>query len=381
MKIGITGAGAMGTGIAQVIAQSGMQVILHDLSSEAIDRAQSNLTKTWTKLQEKGKITAEQQENYQANVHCTNRRSELAPCELIIEAIIENLEIKKKIFQELEELVSEHCVIATNTSSLSVTAIASACKHPARVLGIHFFNPAPLMPLVEIIPALQTHPYVVQKTREWVDSWNKVAVVCKDTPGFIVNRVARPFYSEALRILDEGIANAETIDQSMRDLGFRMGPFELMDLIGHDVNYTVTESVFAAMYFDPRFKPSMTQKKLLEAGWLGKKSNQGFYSYAEGERTNSAPISDDSALRKSIGERILVMLINEAYDTWHWGIATQEDIDLAMTKGVNYPKGLIAWGVEMGITNVISGIQELYDTYQEDRYRVSMGLRKAMKTD
>ncbi|MFM7731030.1 MAG: 3-hydroxyacyl-CoA dehydrogenase family protein, partial [Flavobacteriales bacterium] len=263
-------------------------------------------------------------------------------------------------------------------SSLSVSAIASACKKPSRVLGIHFFNPAPLMPLVEIIPALQTHEDVVRQTRERVADWKKVGVVCKDTPGFIVNRVARPFYSEALRILDEGMADASTIDQSMRDLGFRMGPFELMDLIGHDVNYAVTESVFAAMYFDPRFKPSMTQKKLTEAGWLGRKTNRGFFQYQDGQRVHDTPVNQQNALSKEISERILVMLINEAYDTWHWNIASAEDIDLAMTKGVNYPKGLITWGQELGLNHVISTLQKLYDTYQEDRYRTSMGLRKAV---
>lgn len=378
MKIGITGAGAMGTGIAQVVAQSGAHVVLHDLSSEAVERAQKNLNATWTKLVEKGKMTAEDHHAFTSKITFSNRRSELSGCQLIIEAIIENLDIKKKIFQELEELVGEDCILATNTSSLSVSAIASACKEPSRVLGIHFFNPAPLMPLVEIIPALQTRDAVVQQTRELVEAWKKVGVVCKDTPGFIVNRVARPFYSEALRILDEGIAQAETIDQSMRELGFRMGPFELMDLIGHDVNYAVTESVFTAMYFDPRFKPSMTQKKLTEAGWLGRKSNRGFFQYADGQRISAMPAADEPALKKAISNRILAMLINEAFDTWHWNIASAEDIDLAMTKGVNYPKGLIAWGHELGLEHVMGLLQKLYDTYQEDRYRTSMGLRKAV---
>ncbi|MFM7310519.1 MAG: 3-hydroxyacyl-CoA dehydrogenase NAD-binding domain-containing protein [Flavobacteriales bacterium] len=378
MKIGITGAGAMGTGIAQVVAQSGSHVVLHDLSSEAVERAQKNLHSTWSKLVEKGKISAEELDEFASKITFTDRRSELSGCQLIIEAIIENLDIKRKIFQELEELVSEDCILATNTSSLSVSAIASACQNPSRVLGIHFFNPAPLMPLVEIIPALQTHEDVVRQTRERVADWKKVGVVCKDTPGFIVNRVARPFYSEALRILDEGMADASTIDQSMRDLGFRMGPFELMDLIGHDVNYAVTESVFAAMYFDPRFKPSMTQKKLTEAGWLGRKTNRGFFQYQDGQRVHDTPVNQQNALSKEISERILVMLINEAYDTWHWNIASAEDIDLAMTKGVNYPKGLITWGQELGLNHVISTLQKLYDTYQEDRYRTSMGLRKAV---
>jgi 3-hydroxybutyryl-CoA dehydrogenase len=187
-----------------------------------------------------------------------------------------------------------------------------------------------------------------------------------------VNRVARPYYSEALRIYDEGIADMATIDQAMRDQGFRMGPFELMDMIGHDVNYTVTESVFTAMYFDPRFRPSITQKKLVEAGWLGKKSGRGFYNYAEGS-TSPAP-SDDANLKKSISDRILAMLINEAYDSAYLGVATAEDIELAMTKGVNYPKGLIAWGKEIGLSAVRERLTLLQSKYGEDRYRVSAGL-------
>jgi 3-hydroxybutyryl-CoA dehydrogenase len=203
-------------------------------------------------------------------------------------------------------------------------------------------------------------------------AWGKVPVVCKDTPGFIVNRVARPYYSEALRIHDEGLADMATIDQAMRNLGFRMGPFELMDMIGHDVNYTVTESVFTAMYFDPRYRPSITQKKLVEAGWLGKKSGRGFYNYAEGS-IQPTP-SSDSALLTRTGQRILAMLINEAYDTVYYGIASSESVDLAMTKGVNYPKGLIDWGKEIGLPAVREQLTLLQSMYGEDRYRVSAGL-------
>jgi 3-hydroxybutyryl-CoA dehydrogenase len=228
------------------------------------------------------------------------------------------------------------------------------------------------MPLVEIIPALQTRASVVETSTAIIKSWGKIPVVCKDTPGFIVNRVARPFYSEALRIFDEGLADMATIDQAMRNLGFRMGPFELMDMIGHDVNYTVTESVFTAMYFDPRYRPSITQKKLVEAGWLGRKSGRGFYNYAEG---NAQPEpSTDEALLERIGQRILTMLINEAYDAVYYGVASAQDIDLAMTKGVNYPKGLVAWGKEIGLTQIRTNLIQLHERYGEDRYRVSAGI-------
>jgi 3-hydroxybutyryl-CoA dehydrogenase len=293
----------------------------------------------------------------------------------VIEAIVENLDVKKSVFQSLEKLVSPDCILATNTSSLSVTAIAAACHKPERFIGIHFFNPAPLMPLVEIIPALQTNTELALSCADLMRQWGKVPVVCKDTPGFIVNRVARPYYSEALRIYDEGIADMATIDAAMRKVGFRMGPFELMDMIGHDVNYTVTESVFAAMYFDPRFRPSITQKKLVEANWLGRKTGRGFYNYAEGaERPNP---SSDVELSTAISNRILAMLINEAYDAHYLGVASAEDIDLAMTKGVNYPKGLINWGKEIGLEIISDRLKSLQLQYGEDRYRVSTGIRKA----
>lgn len=372
MKIGVIGSGAMGSGIAQVAAQAGFEVVVFDQQKAALERAENGLKATLSKLVDKGKISAEDSVGILGRIAFRESLEALASSDLVIEAIVENIEVKKSVFQALEALVSDSCVLATNTSSLSVTAIAASCANPGRFIGIHFFNPAPLMPLVEIIPALQTDATLADRCVNLIRAWGKVPVVCKDTPGFIVNRVARPYYSEALRIYDEGIADMATIDQAMRDQGFRMGPFELMDMIGHDVNYTVTESVFTAMYFDPRFRPSITQKKLVEAGWLGKKSGRGFYNYAEGS-TSPAP-SDNVNLKKSISDRILAMLINEAYDSAYLGVATPEDIDLAMTKGVNYPKGLIVWGKEIGLPAVREQLTLLQSKYGEDRYRVSAGL-------
>lgn len=372
MKIGVIGSGAMGSGIAQVAAQAGHDVVVYDQQKSALDRAESNLKATLAKLVEKGKLSAEDSTNMIGRIAFREKLEALASSELVIEAIVENLEVKKTVFRSLEALVSDTCILASNTSSLSITAIASACHKPERFVGIHFFNPAPLMPLVEIIPALQTAASVVNVSASIIKSWGKVPVVCKDTPGFIVNRVARPFYSEALRIFDEGLADIATIDQAMRNMGFRMGPFELMDMIGHDVNYAVTESVFTAMYFDPRYRPSITQKKLVEAGWLGRKSGRGFYQYAEG--TEKPVASTDEALLGRIGNRVLTMLINEAYDAVYYGVASADDIDLAMTKGVNYPKGLIAWGKEIGLTQIRTNLVQLHERYGEDRYRVSAGM-------
>jgi 3-hydroxybutyryl-CoA dehydrogenase len=298
----------------------------------------------------------------------------LADCGVVIEAIVENMEIKKFVFSSLEEICNEKTILATNTSSLSVAAIASACKNPERVIGIHFFNPAPLMPLVEIIPAIQTDPATTLLARELIDSWKKVTVLAKDTPGFIVNRVARPFYGKALRIYEEGIADFATIDWALTELGgFRMGPFTLMDFIGNDINYTVTETVFAAFYFDGRYKPSFTQKRHAEAGWLGRKSGRGYYDYST-DNNRSEPIKDQ-AVGDVILWRILVLLINEAADALFLNIASKDDIDLAMTKGVNYPKGLLKWADEKGIQNCVDALDLLHSTYLEERYRCSPLLR------
>jgi 3-hydroxybutyryl-CoA dehydrogenase len=284
MTIGIIGSGAMGTGIAQVLATAGHEVHLLDQQAEALRRASQNLQATLAKLSAKGKITAGQEQAIFSRIHLTEELQALAGCDLVLEAVVEDLQVKQDLFRELEKVVTADCILASNTSSLSLASIASACKHPERCIGIHFFNPAPIMQLVEVVPAVQSREGLAEETKQLVQSWGKVPVLAKDTPGFIVNRVARPFYSEAIRLLEEGLADAATIDWAMTELGgFRMGPFTLMDFIGHDVNYRVTESVFAAFFFDPRYRPSFTQKRLFEANYLGRKTGRGFYRYGEGE--------------------------------------------------------------------------------------------------
>ncbi len=375
----------MGSGIAQVAATAGCSVKLYDTNQAALDKAKASLEKILNRLIEKGRIDAEEKNRIQSNITYVDSLKALADSNLTIEAIVENLDIKKNVFSELESYVSEDCIIASNTSSLSIASIASSLQKPERCIGIHFFNPAPLMKLVEVIPAVQTSKAVLDKSVETIKSWKKTVAVAKDTPGFIVNRVARPFYGEALRIYEEGIADFETIDHSLKTLGgFRMGPFELMDFIGNDVNYTVTETVFTAFYFDPRYKPSFTQKRLSEAGYLGRKSGKGYYDYdSSGKIINNCHPELDSGshqeLAQTIFDRVLVMLINEAADALFLNVASAEDIDNAMTKGVNYPNGLLAWADEKGMDWCVSKLDELYNEYHEDRYRCSPLLRKMNK--
>lgn len=365
----------MGSGIAQVAATAGCSVKLYDTNQAALDKSKAALEKVLARLIEKKYIGETEKNLIQKRISYVSSLKDLTDADLTIEAIIENAEIKQKIFAELESYQSDKAIIASNTSSLSIASLAASLKKPERFIGIHFFNPAPLMPLVEIIPAIQTSEEVKNKVVKIIEDWKKIGVLAKDTPGFIVNRVARPFYGEALRIYEEGIADFATIDWAMKEIGgFRMGPFELMDFIGNDVNYTVTETVFTAFYFDPRYKPAFTQKRFAEAGYLGRKTGRGYYNYAE-NTTNPEP-NKDQKLGHEIFERILVLLINEAADALFLNIASAKDIDLAMTKGVNYPKGLLAWANEKGIDWCVEKMDALYDEYREDRYRCSPLLRK-----
>ncbi len=379
-KIGVLGSGTMGSGIAQVAATSGHNVVLVDVNKEQLQKAELALNKILSKLVEKQKISEESKSGILSRIHFSNDVNDFKDCQLIIEAIIEDLGIKKKVFAQLESITSQDAILASNTSSLSIASIGAALQHPERILGVHFFNPAPLMPLVEIVPAVQTDEQVVQQAKDLINSWKKVSVITKDTPGFIVNRIARPFYGEALRIYEEGLADFATIDWAMTNFGgFRMGPFTLMDYIGNDVNYAVTESVFAAFYYDPRYKPSLTQKRHSEAGFYGKKSGRGYYNYAEG--TILPEPKKDENMGRYIFERILVMLMNEAADALFLNIASKEDIDLAMTKGVNYPKGLLLWAEEYGIEKLLNKLTELFEEYGEDRYRPSPLLKRMVKNN
>lgn len=375
MKIGVIGAGSMGSGIAEVAAKSGHEVVIYDNAVGALNKFEVNLNNNLNKLVEKQKLTDTEAAAVKSRILFTNDLERFHDSGLVIEAVVEDIVVKQQLFSALEKVVKRECIMASNTSSLSIASISSACQNPERVIGIHFFNPATIMPLVEIIPSITTSDEVLSLSKEIIDSWGKVTVIAKDTPGFIVNRIARPFYGEAIRIYEEGIADFATIDWAMKELGgFKMGPFELMDFIGNDVNYAVTESVFKEFWFDPRYKPSFTQKRLVEAKRLGRKTGKGYYNYTN--ESNLQEPKKDEVLGNLILNRILVMLINEAVDALYLKIASKEDIELAMTKGVNYPKGLLKWGEELGFDKVLAQLDELYHQYHEDRYRASIGLRK-----
>jgi 3-hydroxybutyryl-CoA dehydrogenase len=368
-KAMVVGAGAMGGGIAQVLVEAGWEVLLYDTQDASLENGVARVRGVWDKLVEKGKINDAQRSAYNKQLSAAYVLREAAEVSLVIEAIYENLDAKRSVFTTLDDVVREDCILATNTSSLSVSSIAAGVKRAERVVGLHFFNPAPLMPLVEIVPGIATDPAVVEACVAAVAAWGKVGVVAKDSPGFLVNRIARPFYGEALHLFEEQMADMATIDWALTELGgFRMGPFALMDLIGHDVNYVVTETIWKQFYCDPRFRPSLSQKRLLEAGWLGRKSGRGFYDYRNGASLPEP--TRDEVLGRAIVDRVVAMLINEAADAVYRAIGSESDVETAMLKGVNYPKGLLAWGREWGWTKVRDQIEALRERSGDPRYRV-----------
>jgi 3-hydroxybutyryl-CoA dehydrogenase len=487
--IAVIGAGAMGAGIAQVAAQAGHKVYLHDQREGAATAGRDGVAKQLQRRVDKGKMEQQAVDAIIARIHPVSVLSELAESGMVIEAIIEDLEIKRELLANLEELCSKETILGTNTSSISVTALGAKLQNPERLVGMHFFNPAPLMALVEVVKGLATDNAVAETVHATATNWGKKPVFATSTPGFIVNRVARPFYAESLRLLQEQTADAATLDAIIREAGhFRMGPFELTDLIGHDVNYAVTNSVFNSYYQDTRFLPSLIQKELVEAGRFGRKSGQGFYNYAENSqrpapKTQPACQSDDDQLivegemgpatalvdrlreagleiierdgpgQLRFGEAVLAltdgrmaterarsegapnlalfdlafdftkatrlavsvadqasdkavsdacallqkadiavsviedrpglvvmrtvaMLANEAADAALHGVATKEDIDLAMKAGLNYPEGPLGWSDRLGNGQVFRVLKNIQSSYEEDRSRPALLLRK-----
>lgn len=377
--IGVVGSGAMGSGIAQVAASAGHTVCLFDQNAEALNKSKLTIVSNLQKAVEKQKLSEQQAEEIKAGINLANTLDSFSKCGLVIEAIVENLDVKQKLFSDLEKVVSKECMLASNTSSLSIASIASVTANPERVLGVHFFNPAHIMPLVEIIPGIATSSPILKSCTNFISSWGKTTVLAKDTPGFIVNRVARPYYGEAIRIFEEGIADMTTIDWAMKEVGkFKMGPFELMDFIGNDINYKVTETVWEQFFYDSRYKPSLTQKRLFEAKRFGRKSGRGYYDYAVGAVIPEPNRNIEQA--ENIFMRIFSMLVNEAVDAVYLNIANKQDVDLAMTKGVNYPKGLLKWSDEIGLEKILIVLQNLQELYGEERYRPSVLMKKMAQT-
>ncbi len=375
----------MGSGIAQVAATAGHPVALVDAVTGAVEEAVARIIASLQRQEAKGRISSAQLEEIVERITPVQSVAGLPPCGLVVEAVREDLETKRALFARVAASQPADAVLATNTSSLDITAIAAGIPGPDRVIGLHFFNPPAVMRLVEVVGGAESAAEVLEGATELMRVWGKAPVRCTSTPGFIVNRVARPFYGEAQRMLMDGVADAATLDAAVRSAGFRMGPLELTDFIGQDVNLAVGTSVWEQTGRDPRYEPTALQQQLVAAGHLGRKSGQGVYRYGpDGTALDAVP--DEARVAELLAgpvetnplARTLAMLVNEAVDLVHRGEATAEDVDTAMTLGTNYPRGPIAWGRDIGYAVVAEQLAALDRAFPGGRYRPSPALAEGI---
>lgn len=381
--VSVVGAGAMGSGIAQVAAVAGHEVHLVDAAPAAAERACGQIGQLLDRLAKQGRMDRQEAADVAGRLHPVTSVDELPQCQVVVEAIAEDLAAKQGLFERLSLSQGADTILGTNTSSLDIDAIAAKSVRPERVLGLHFFNPAHVMRLVEVIRGRATSAEVLDAASELMRTWGKTPVRCASTPGFIVNRIARPFYGEAQRMVEEGVADPATIDAALREAGFPMGPLELTDLIGQDVNLTVGTSVWERTDHDPRYAPTALQQQLVAAGRLGRKSGQGIYQYAEdGAVLGATP--DHDRVAELVGgpvetdpvARTVAMIVNEAVDLVGRGEASADDVDQAMVLGTRYPTGPIAWGKQIGYAVVRRQLEQLDRAFPGGRYRPSPALEE-----
>ena len=380
-SLGVLGAGTMGAGIAQVAAESGFGVLLHDPVAGATDRAVTRIGGFLERKAQKGQLSDADAAAASGRISIAGSVHSLIAAEVVIEAIPEDLELKRRTFAALDAAAPARTILATNTSSLSVAGIAAATTRPERVAGMHFFNPVPLMALVEVIPGPMTDAAVTDALTDLARRLGKTPVLAADTPGFIVNRIQRALYLEALRMFEAGDASIPEVDDAIRDAGFRLGPFELADVVGTDVNLAAGEAIWDGFDRHPRFRPAEVQRRVVAAGRLGRKSSAGYYDYdANGGR--GAPwtelvTSTGGLAAETIQRRIIAGIVNEAASALADGVASADDIDTAMRLASNWPRGPIAWGEEIGLAEVVGTLDELHAGNPDGRYGVTPLLREA----
>jgi 3-hydroxybutyryl-CoA dehydrogenase len=387
-RVAVIGAGTMGAGIAQVALEGGWRVALHDpdpgATNRALERIRQGLERRAEKAGTADPARAAANRLLALDV-ARDGATAVDDAQLAIEAVVEDLDVKRRIFSELDDAAAPDVILATNTSALSVSKIAEAASRPERVVGLHFFNPAPLLPLVEVVAGRASAPWAVERAAAIVDGWGKTGIRVSDAPGFIVNRVNRPFTLEPLRLLRAGTASIEAIDGAITAAGFPMGPFALMDLIGIDVNLAAAQGLFEASGRPPRFRPSPIQEELVAEGNLGRKTGEGFYRYADGRSTGPSPRFSGGQPRPGVGlepstiaERVILAIVNEAYRAAGDGVAIEDDIDRAMQLGANHPFGPFQWARRTGLHEVAVMLDALSDE-DADTFRPALPLLRAAR--